>query len=195
VEKFNVLMPSTEPKSRIAEIREKMAPYRGISDIRKNLFPLAHHIKWAVTLQTNVIPAREKLLREKQADALAQDFRWFSNRLNYYYYGKASRNKPESYALLLLPIVEGWQFSPNGMKTLHFHIGIGNIPSGVKPMDLRHKIREAWLSTRTARDDIDMQPADSGFIDYIIKDLEDGCFEGFDLRSAFIPYQALQFCP
>jgi hypothetical protein len=190
-----VFTESIQPKRRIEEIRERVAPYRGVSDIRKKLFPLSHHIKWAVTLQTNLIPAKYSLQREKQSEALAKDFRWFANRMNYYYYGKASRSKPETFSLLLLPIVEGWKFSPNGVKTLHFHVGVGNIPSGMKHGELRNKICEAWLTTANARDDIDMRPADSGFIDYIIKDLEDGCYEGFDLRSASIPYQALQFCP
>jgi len=76
-----------------------------------------------------------------------------------------------------------------------FQVGIGNIPSGIRHAELRCRIREAWLNTKHARDDINIKPADSGFLDYIIKDLENGCFEGFDLRSACIPYQALQFCP
>jgi hypothetical protein len=195
VEEHIVLNDQIEPKRRIEQIREQVAPYREIGEIRKRLIPLSHHIKWAVTLQTNLIPNRYARERENQNEALANDFRWFSNRLNYCYYGKASRNKPEMYSLLLLPIVEGWTFSPNGERTLHFHVGVGNIPSGTKHTELRTKIHEAWLKTTHARDDIDMRPADSGFIDYIIKDLEKGCFEGFDLRGACIPHQALQFCP
>lgn len=183
------------PKRRIEQIRAQVAPHREIGKIRESLVPLSHHVKWAVTLQTNLIPSRYARERENQNVALANDLRWFSNRLNYRYFGKASRNKPDLCSLLILPIVEGWKFSPNGARTLHFHVGIGNVPSGTEPIELRKQIRDAWLKTVNARDDIDMRPADSGFIDYIIKELEEGCYEGYDLRGASIPHQALQFCP
>lgn len=183
------------PKRRIEQIREQVAPYREIGEIRKRLIPLSHHIKWAVTLQTNLIPATTAKDRENQMISVSNGFVNFASRLNYKYYGKVSRRKPERYSLLLLPIVEGWLFSSHGERTLHIHVGVGNIPSGYKHSELRREIREAWLKIPVARDDTDMRPADSGFLDYIIKDLEKGCYEGFDLRSASIPHEVLPFRP
>ncbi len=183
------------PKRRIEQIREQVAPHREIGDIRKRLIPLSHHIKWAVTLQTNLIPATTAKSRENQMISISTGFSHFASRLNYKYYGKVSRRKPETYSLLLLPITEGWLFNSNDGRTLHIHVGVGNIPSGYKHNEFRREVRETWRKISIARDDVDVRPADSGFLDYIIKDLEKGCFEGYDLSMASIPYEVIPFRP
>lgn len=160
-------------------------------EIRAHYHRYASCIQIAVTLQTKLIPIRDRFRAEQQRISLQEDFWHFRRRINYGVYGKASHRKPERFSLLILPVMEGLKFSPEGIRTIHYHLGIGNVPDDVSNGEFGSLIFEAWRKTRYGRDDIHISPADPGWINYITKELEGGHADCIDWRNACIPHEAL----
>ena len=149
------------------------------------------YVRYAVTLQTRLITKRDKFRSEQQLITLQEDFWHFKNRINYHFYGKTGHRKPHTYSLLLLPVIEGSAFSPEGNRTLHYHLGIGNIPEEASFSEFCSVIRKHWLKSKFGSDMIRIKSADPDWMDYITKEVERGNIECVDWRNASIPHKAL----
>lgn len=148
-------------------------------------------VQYAVTLQTKLVVKREQGVSEKQRISLDEDFRVFAKRLQRDVYGMAHRRKPQKFSLLLLPILEGSLFSPEGLRTLHYHVGIGNVPADMNMKPLRQVIFDHWAKTSYGQMDIDIKPGNEGWIAYITKELEQGNIRCCDWMNACVPEVAL----
>ena len=107
-----------------------------------------HLIQYAVTLQTNLIPAETPRQLEWQLSLLKENFRHFCNRLNQDVYGNGHKRKPEQFSLLILPVIQGALFSPYGARTLHYHLALGNVPAELDFKTLSTLIRRNWKTVR-----------------------------------------------
>ena len=152
-------------------------------------FFLAHSDKVQVglTLQTKMVVVRGRDLSDQQLISLQSDFSNFAKRLNRSIFGQGNRRKPKQYSLLLLPTLEGSMFSPEGCRTLHYHVGIGGIPNQLGPIEFKAKVYEEWSRSRYGQMDIKAQPSDQGWMAYITKELEYGNLKVCDFGNAFIP--------
>lgn len=159
--------------------------------IQKHYAQLSPHVQYAVTLQTKLVTRHDKFQREQLLIHLQGDFWHFHKRLNYHFFKKSCHRKPHLYSLLMLPVIEGSAFSPDGNRTLHYHIGLGNVPEGVSDIELYNVVRQHWLKTKFGANDIDIKPADPGWSGYITKEVEKGNVECIDWRNASIPHEAL----
>ena len=119
-----------------------------VDEIQNHYNLFSEHVQYAITLQTRLITKRDKFRSEQQIITLQEDFWHFKNRLNYHFFGKTGHRKPNIYSLLLLPIIEGSAFSPEGDRTLHYHLGIGNIPNETSFSELCFVIRKHWLKSK-----------------------------------------------
>ena len=148
-------------------------------------------IRYAVTLQTRFIPKRDKFRVEQQIITLQNDFWHFKNRINYHFYGKTGHRKPNVHSLLILPTIEGTAFSPEGERTIHYHVGFGNVPREVSAHEFHYVIRKHWLKSKLGIDMIKVKSADPDWMEYITKEVEKGNTQCVDWRSACIPHEAL----
>ena len=162
-----------------------------VDEIQNHYNSYSGHVQYAVTLQTRLITKRDKFRAEQQLITLQEDFWHFKNRINYHFYGKTGHRKPQIYSLLLLPIIEGSAFSPEGDRTLHYHLGIGNIPDEASFNNLCFVIRKHWLKSKFGTDMIKVTSADPDWTGYITKEVERGNIECVDWRNASIPHEAL----
>ena len=151
----------------------------------------ADHVQYAVTLQTKLVVKRDRDLSEKQRISIEDDFRIFAKRLQREVYGMGHRRKPQKFSLMLLPILEGSLFSPEGLRTLHYHIGIGNVPADMDMKKLRSIIYAQWEKTSYGQMDIDIKPGNQGWMSYITKEVEQGNVNCCDWLNAFVPEIAL----
>ena len=92
---------------------------------------------------------------------------------------------------MLLPIIEGSLFSPEGLRTLHYHVGIGNVPADMDIRELRKAIFAQWEKTSYGQMDIDFKPGNEGWISYITKEVEQGNTRCCDWLNAYVPEIAL----
>ena len=164
---------------------------RTVQEIRNHYHKLAPHVQYAVTLQTKLIPHHDALRAEQQRISLQEDFWHFRRRINYGVFGKASHRKPDRYSLLILPVIEGLRFSPAGLRTIHHHLGVGNVPADITNGEFGSLVCDAWRKTRYGQDDINITPADPGWIIYITKELEQGHIDCVDWPNACVPHEAL----
>ena len=149
------------------------------------------HVQFAVTLQTKLVVKRGRDLSEKQRISLENDFRIFVKRLQRDVYGMAHRRKPQKFSLLLLPTLEGSRFSPEGLRTLHYHVGIGNVPADMDFTKLRKSIFEQWAKSAYGQMDIDIRPGNEGWMSYITKEVEQGDTRCCDWLNTSVPRVAL----
>ena len=145
----------------------------------------------AVTLQTRLVIRRGRNPSEQQWIDLQEDFHRFLSRLNYRVFGNLNRRKPTRYSLLTLPVIEGRVFSPDGNRTLHYHVAFGNLPSQLSMLTFRDLVHEEWTRTQYGKADIDISPLDRGWFDYITKESETGNVECVDWRNTFAPRHVL----
>ena len=151
----------------------------------------APHIQFSATLQTRLITRRDRFRSEQQLISLQEDFWHFRKRINYHFFGKNNHRKPHIHSLLILPVIEGTGFSPEGTRTLHYHIGLGNIPDEASFSELCFVIRKHWLKSRFGTDMIKIKSADPDWIEYITKEVERGNVDCVDWRNACVPHEAL----
>jgi hypothetical protein len=144
-------------------------------------------VQVGITLQTKLIVARGKDLSDQQMISLQSDFSDFSKRVNRSIFGQGNRRKPQQYSLLMLPTLEGSMFSPEGLRTLHYHVGVGNIPDHVSEIEFKKIVYDQWSKTRYGQNDIKIKPSDQGWVGYITKELEQGNFKVCDFGNAFVP--------
>gem|GEM_PF-1184663 len=148
-------------------------------------------VRLALTLQTRLVVRRGAHLSEQQWIDLQEDFHRFLSRLNYRIFGNLNRRKPTRYSLLSLPVIEGRQFSPEGRRTLHYHVAFGNIPSQNSIYKFLDLVHEEWAQTKYGKMDIVVTPMDVGWLDYITKELETGNVECVDWRNTLAPRHVL----
>ena len=164
---------------------------RQIDEINKYYGQFSPYVQYAVTLQTTLIPRRGVYEAEKQRMMLEEEFNHFRKRLNYYFFKKGNYRNPQINSLLILPVIEGSGFSPEGKRTLHYHVGLGNMPETVNDIELEKVIREIWQKVKYTQDIVNLQPADPGWLGYITKEVEQGNIDCIDWRNACIPHEAL----
>ena len=162
-----------------------------VQDIQNHYLSYSPHIRYSATLQTRLITRRDKFRSEQQLISLQEDFWHFKNRINYHFYGKTGHRKPLIYSLLILPVIEGSAFSPEGGRTLHYHLGLGNLPDEASFNELCSVIRKHWLKTKFGTDMIRIKSADPDWMEYITKEVERGNVDCVDWRNACIPHKAL----
>ena len=154
---------------------------------------LAPHVQLAMTLQTECVIKSNPKAAELQICDIENQYRYFAKRLNYAFYKKGYKRSPDLHSLLMLPTLEGRGFSPDGDKTLHYHVAVGNLPAGLDLMRFKTLVRQLWVGTHYVKDDVVITPADEGWIEYITKELRGGNIACIDWPNATIPYDALDF--
>jgi hypothetical protein len=87
----------------------------------------ADALQYVITLQTRIVPSRDPIKRAFQMANAAEDARHFWKRVNYKLWGVAAKRFPDKCSLLMLSFLEGGLFVPNGFRTFHFHVGVGNM--------------------------------------------------------------------
>ena len=152
---------------------------------------LSSYVKLGITLQTKCVIKANPKAAEAQIFELENEYRYFSNRLNYALYKKGSKRAPQLNTLLMLPTLEGRGFSPYGDKTLHYHVAVGNLPVGLDLLNFNKLVRQLWAGTRFGIDDVVITSADDEWVGYITKELSYGNVECIDWPNASIPYEAL----
>ena len=178
----------TSMKALYAPSAEKLKEMVAVFDFyREHSSP----VQFAVTLQTKLVVKREQDLSEKQSISLTDDFRIFAKRLQRDVYGMAHRRKPEKFSLLLLPTLEGPRFSPEGFRTLHYHVGFGNLPADMDIGGLRKAICAQWGKTSYGQMDINIKPGNEGWMSYITKEVDQGDTRCCDWLNAYVPGIAL----
>ena len=192
------LSPKTELRERhIHEYWSKLYPPKlasqRLADAQlKEIIPYAYGFQYALTLQTRMRPCADKGKLSDKIALLGTNFRHFSNRLNSLVYKMSYKRDPDNSRLLLVPILEGLGFSPNSGKTLHYHVGIGNVPNSIDEATLLKLIRKAWLKVSFARNDIDLQPSDPWWIFYSKKEAIKGHEISIDWANVTAPIRIFQ---
>ena len=144
-------------------------------------------VQYAVTLQTKLVINRDQHLGEQQMISLSSDFSDFAKRVNRAVFGQANRRKPELYSLLMLPTLEGSGFCPDEPRTLHYHVGVGNVPDHISAEKLRTIMFFEWVKTRLGRKDVKLTPGDEGWMGYINKEVDGGNMRCCDYANAYVP--------
>lgn len=103
-----------------------------------------------------------------------------------------AKNKPKLYSLLTVPVVEGLHFSSYGIKTLHFHVAIGNVPTNVTMEHFVATVKEAWARTKYGTSDVHIRAVCDSDTNYITKEVSKNEGHGIDWVNVSIPEIALQ---
>jgi hypothetical protein len=126
-------------------------------EILKEVLPLALGFQYAVTLHTRYRRLSSKVALELSADRASHDFKFFANRLNYSIFKNAYKRDPENNRLLIVPCLDGMTFAANSGKTLHYHVGIGNVPETITIDLLEALVMKAWSKVQSARKNINVK--------------------------------------
>jgi hypothetical protein len=170
-------LPSCTPEQRNALI----------AAFRNMVHRYGSFVQFGVTLQSNFIPGETNGYLDWQISRMKEQFRHVCNRVNGAIYGNGFKRKPDQYRLMMLPVIQGTPFSPFGKRTLHYHMGLGNVPDEYGSQALRQLFRESWTMSPAARDDVDVKPADPGWTCYITGEMEDGVVAHLDIDNWFVP--------
>ena len=155
-----------------------------------NFMQYAANLQFGLTLQTRIVPGRDLIKRDMQRADVSEDARHFWRRVNYKIWGVAAKRFPKKCGLLTLSFLEGGMFAPDGFRTFHFHVGVGNVPSEISLMDFRNLIRTEWAKTRYGTNDIDIKPASTGILNYVTKEMMKGNWDCVDPVNTAIPHLA-----
>ena len=150
-------------------------------------------VQYAVTLQTKLVINRDQSLGELQMISISSDFGDFAKRVNREIFGQANRRKPEQYRLMMLPTLEGSGFCPDEPRTLHYHVGVGNVPDYITEDRLRTIMFFAWTKTRLGQTGIKLTPGDEGWMAYITKEVDGGNIRCCDFANAYVPTSSRRF--
>jgi hypothetical protein len=162
-----------------------------VEDIKNHYHSYAHHIQYSVTLQTRLITRRDKFRSGQQLISLMQDFWHFRKRINFRFFGKNNHRKTYIHSLFLLRVIEGTAFSPEGGRTLHYHLGLGNLPNEGSFNELCYIIRNHCPKSKFGADMIKVKSADPDWMEYITKEVERGNVDCGGWRKACIRHEAL----
>ncbi len=147
-------------------------------------------LQYVITLQTRIVPSPDPIKRELQMADVTEDARHFWKRVNYKLWGVAAKRFPTKCSLLTLSFLEGGVFAPNGFRTLHFHVGVGNVSNKMDLLEFSKLIRNEWAKTRYGANDIDIKPPSRGVLDYVTKEMKKGNWDCVDPVNTFIPQLA-----
>ena len=150
----------------------------------------ADALRYVVTLQTRIVPSRDPIKREMQMANAAEDARHFWKRVNYKLWGVAAKRFPDKCSLLTLSFLEGGLFAPNGFRTLHFHVGVGNVSDTMDLLEFSKLTRSEWSKTRYGANDIDIKPPSRGVLEYVTKEMKKGNWDCVDPVNTVIPQLA-----
>ena len=148
----------------------KLADVQYGDALLKEVLPLALGFQYAVTLHTRYRRLSSNVALELSADRTSHDFKFFANRLNYLIFKNAYKRDPENNRLLIVPCLDGMTFAANSGKTLHYHVGIGNVPETITIDLLEALVMKAWSKVQSARKNIDVRPCDPLWIFYSKKE-------------------------
>ena len=147
-------------------------------------------LQYVITLQTRIVPSPDPIKRELQMADVTEDARHFWKRVNYKLWGVAAKRFPTKCSLLTLSFLEGGVFAPNGFRTLHFHVGVGNVSNKMDLLEFSKLIRNEWAKTRYGANDIDIKPPSRGVLEYVTKEMKKGNWDCVDPVNTFIPQLA-----
>lgn len=150
----------------------------------------ANSLQFGITLQTRVVPSRDPIKRDMQTANMAEDARHFWRRVNYKLWGVAAKRFPRKCSLLTLSFLEGGMFAPDGFRTFHFHVGVGNVPSDIDVLAFIKLIRSEWSKTRYGTNDIELKPASTGMLNYVTKEMMKGNWDCVDPINTVVPLLA-----
>ena len=147
-------------------------------------------LQYVITLQTRIVPSPNPIKREMQMADATEDARHFWKRINYKLWGVAAKRFPDKCRLLTLSFLEGGLFTPNGFRTLHFHVGVGNVSNTMDLLEFTKLIRSEWAKTRYGANDIHIMPPSRGVLEYVTKEMKKGNWDCVDPVNTFIPQLA-----
>ncbi len=147
-------------------------------------------LQYVITLQTRIVSSPDPIKRELQMADATEDARHFWKRVNYKLWGVAAKRFPTKCSLLTLSFLEGGVFAPNGFRTLHFHVGVGNVSNKMDLLEFSKLIRNEWAKTRYGANDIDIKPPSRGVLEYVTKEMKKGNWDCVDPVNTFIPQLA-----
>ena len=141
---------------------------------RTNFVPKLADVQYGDAVLKEVLPLalgfQYDVALELSADRASNDFKFFANRLNYLIFKNAYKRDPENNRLLIVPCLDGMTFAANSGKTLHYHVGIGNVPETITIDLLEALVMKAWSKVQSARKNIDVRPCDPWWIFYSKKE-------------------------
>ena len=158
----------------IYEIRKRTAYDPSVPQSQKNavrswLTGLSFDYQFAVTLTfKQSIPvltnrgAHIRKLKREHCDAIAKRF---TQKLNRQVFGKAAERYNKS--LRYIAIVEGQRSA----KNLHLHLAIGGLPQSYLPHQFNYMVINAVSRVRELDAEHNVQIMDTGWFDYITKEL------------------------
>lgn len=136
---------------------------------------LVEHCTHALTLQTN-LRTYNKSARNimYKSDGAIQAYRQLIPRLNRILTGNGwTRNA--NYIPLIIPALEGTKTNDSKVKTLHFHLALGNFDLNRIDFDAIEKIKKFWESTQVGTKDIELRKlvdgSESRWGEYISKEV------------------------
>ena len=150
----------------------------------------ADALQYVITLQTRIVPSPDPIKCEMQMADATEDARHFWKRVNYKLWGVAAKRFPGKCSLLTLSFLEGGLFAADGFRTLHFHVGVGNVSNTMDLLEFSKLIRNEWAKTRYGANDIDIKPPSRGVLEYVTKEMKKGNWDCVDPVNTFIPQLA-----
>ncbi len=137
--------------------------------VRSWLTGMRDEFQFAVTLTLKqsmpILTARGAYMRKLRRDDCDAIARRFTQKLNRQAFGKAAERYNKS--LRYFAVVEGQRTD----KNLHLHLAVGNFPSTYMPNQFATMVKNAVNLVDTLDSQYDVQIMDSGWTDYITKEL------------------------
>ncbi len=161
--------------SKLAEIRKKMANGAECEPSQKQavrtwLGGLHQDYPYALTLtiKPSVTEHTERGVYQRQikrddCDKIALRFQ---QKLNREVFGRRAADS-YGHTLKYIAVVEG----ERSCKALHLHLAVGGLPAHIKPMQLQSLVSNARLQVRELNEQFEVNIADSGWLEYITKEL------------------------
>jgi len=131
---------------------------------RSNEFPIALTLTLTQTLV--VITNHGTYKRKLESTDCEKIAKRFIQKLNRQVFGKRAADK-YGHTLKYLTVVEGERSN----KHLHLHLAVGNFPKHIKFNQVRNLIEKAKLNVEHVDFEYEVDIADSGWLEYIMKEV------------------------
>lgn len=159
------------------------------------LADLFEHFTHALTLQTKLKTYNASAARmEHQVQQAQQSIHYLRMRLNRTLYGNGSRRNP-NLVPIFIPVLEGSTNNYDHNKTLHYHVGIGNLPNNCSTEMLTDAVTQIWSSSSAGTSDVLVQEMNArtpyNFSKYIVKEFDDNNIDVIDYPNAQLPQYLL----
>lgn len=150
-----------------------------------------HGMTLQTTLQTHNISDQSMTRHISIANNVMHDFR---KKLNWLFTGNGYKRNPK-YLPILIVSLEGTTNTYDRYKTLHYHIGFGNVDTERMDVDFLEKLTKLWVATGIGSDNIKIHPLthgrEHGWGTYISKEAWKGNYDCIDLENSQIPKHLL----